>query len=156
MHPMRGRGRRCAAALVVAAFASGFAGEGRAASPLELNFWMSGPRYDAVVPLCDEPAPLAKIMARFATKEARFWNSELQIVGFQNLREVSFMPWASGTIPRRFCTGRALISDGKFRRIDYSIAEDTGMIGVGWGVEWCVVGLDRNWAYNPACKMARP
>ena len=25
-----------------------------------------------------------------------------------------------------------------------------------WGVEWCVVGLDRNWAYNPACKMAQP
>jgi hypothetical protein len=25
-----------------------------------------------------------------------------------------------------------------------------------WGVEWCVVGLDRNWAYNPRCKMARP
>ena len=30
------------------------------------------------------------------------------------------------------------------------------MIGSSWGVEWCVVGLDRNWAYNPACKMARP
>jgi len=25
-----------------------------------------------------------------------------------------------------------------------------------WGVEWCVVGLDRNWAYNPTCKMAQP
>jgi hypothetical protein len=24
------------------------------------------------------------------------------------------------------------------------------------GIEWCIVGLDRNWAYNPACKMARP
>ena len=24
------------------------------------------------------------------------------------------------------------------------------MIGMTWGVEWCVVGLDRNWAYNPA------
>ena len=24
------------------------------------------------------------------------------------------------------------------------------MIGASWGVEWCVVGLDRNWAYNPA------
>jgi hypothetical protein len=24
------------------------------------------------------------------------------------------------------------------------------------GVEWCVVGLDRNWAYNTAYKMARP
>jgi hypothetical protein len=30
------------------------------------------------------------------------------------------------------------------------------MIGASWGVEWCVVGLDRNWAYNPACRMARP
>ena len=30
------------------------------------------------------------------------------------------------------------------------------MIGAYWGVEWCVVGLDRNWSYNPACKMARP
>jgi hypothetical protein len=25
-----------------------------------------------------------------------------------------------------------------------------------WGVEWCVVGLDRNMAYNPNCQMARP
>jgi hypothetical protein len=30
------------------------------------------------------------------------------------------------------------------------------MIGSTWGIEWCVVGLDRNWSYNPACKMARP
>ena len=33
---------------------------------------------------------------------------------------------------------------------------DTGMIAASWGVEWCVVGLDRDWAYNPRCKMARP
>ena len=31
-----------------------------------------------------------------------------------------------------------------------------GLLGAGWGVEWCVMGLDRNWAFNPACKMARP
>jgi hypothetical protein len=30
------------------------------------------------------------------------------------------------------------------------------MVGATWGVEWCVTRLDRNWAYNPACKMARP
>jgi hypothetical protein len=97
-----------------------------------------------------------KIQDRFATKERRFWNSEIQIVGFQDLREISFMPWASGTIPRRFCTGKVLTTDGRYRSIHYSIAEDTGIIGATYGVEWCVVGLDRNWAYNPACKMARP
>lgn len=153
--------RRRATAWVVAALAIvaallGLAAESRAASLFELNFWLPGPRYEAVVPLCEEPGPLAKIQSRFSTKESRFWNSNLQILAFDKIREVSFMPWASGTIPRRFCTGEVLISDGSVRKINYLIAEDTGMIGVGWGVEWCVLGLDRNWAYNPACKMARP
>ncbi len=49
-----------------------------------------------------------------------------------------------------------LINDGTRRPIYYGIGEDTGMIGMTWGVEWCVVGLDRNWAYNPNCKAARP
>ena len=73
-----------------------------------------------------------------------------------SVREVAFRPWADGTIPRRFCTGRALISDGRWRALHYSIIEDAAVIGTTWGVEWCVVGVDRNWAYNPACKMARP
>ncbi|CAL8976874.1 hypothetical protein GJ689_00100 [Rhodoplanes serenus] len=147
---------RTLTAVALAALACVVAGESRAANPLELNFWLSGPRYDAVVPLCDEPAPLMKIQDRFGQKEYRFWNSDLKIVGFDRLHEVSFMPWASGTIPRRFCSGRVLTNDGHYRTIHYSIAEDTGMIGSTFGVEWCVVGLDRNWAFNPSCKMARP
>ena len=157
------RGRvsdRVAKALVTAIAAAvvslGFVAESRAANLFNLDFWLSGPNYTAVVPLCDEPAPLARIQSRFSTKEHRFWNTELTIVGFEGLREVAFMPWASGTIPRRFCSGKVLVSDGSFHRIDYVILEDTGIIGATWGVEWCVVGLDRNWAYNPACRMARP
>jgi hypothetical protein len=38
----------------------------------------------------------------------------------------------------------------------YNIGEDLGFIGASWGVEWCVVGLDRNYAYAPACTMALP
>ena len=72
------------------------------------------------------------------------------------MREIAFSPWAEGTIPRRFCSALALVSDGRKHAVYYSIGEDTGMIGSSWGVEWCVVGLDRNWAYNPRCKMARP
>jgi hypothetical protein len=129
------------------------------ANLLELNFWLSGPRYDGVVPLCDEPGPLAKIMSRFAEKESRYWNSALQIVGFKDVRQTAFRPWAANTIPRRFCRATALISDGRksmVRPVYYWIGEDTGWLGAGWGVEWCVVGLDRNWAYNPGCRMAQP
>jgi len=42
------------------------------------------------------------------------------------------------------------------RPVHYLIGEDMGEIGAVWGVDWCVVGLDRNWANNPACAMARP
>jgi hypothetical protein len=69
---------------------------------------------------------------------------------------VAWRPWGLDTIPRRFCTGTVTISDGSRRRIDYSVREDLGIIGAEYGVEWCVAGLDRNWAYNPACKMAQP
>jgi hypothetical protein len=126
----------------------------QAASWLEKNFWLSGPNYDGVLPACD--AALERIADRFAQKESRFWNSNLQIVGFERVRQIAFSPWARGTIPRRFCRATALVSDGRKHAVYYWIGEDTGMIGADWGVEWCVVGLDRNWAYNPACKMARP
>ena len=80
----------------------------------------------------------------------------LKIAGFDQVREIAFRPWAANTIPRRFCSAIVHISDGSKHELHYSIGEDTGMIGSTWGVEWCVVGLDRNWAYNPACTMAEP
>lgn len=126
----------------------------QAASLLEKNFYLSGQNYDGVLPPCE--AALDTIAARFAEKEGRFWNSPLQILQFDAVRETAYRPWARGTIPRRFCSAVAYVSDGLKHRVNYWIGEDTGMIGASWGVEWCVVGLDRNWAYNPRCKMARP
>ncbi|MPZ58232.1 MAG: hypothetical protein GEU91_17405 [Rhizobiales bacterium] len=131
-------------------------GQARAASGLEKNFWLEGPRYGAVLPACDDPAALAEISSGFATKERRFWNSALAIVGIDRIRETAFRPWDRDLIPRRFCAARAWISDGKARPVYYWIGEDTGFIGSSWGVQWCVVGYDRNWAYHPSCRMARP
>jgi len=127
-----------------------------AANWLELNFYLSGPRYEGVLPPCDYGPVFDKIGSKFGRKEEAFWASDLTIVGFENIRETAFRSWAANTIPRRFCSGIVATSDGRKHAIHYSISEDTGFIGASWGVEWCVVGLDRNWAYNPVCKMARP
>jgi len=129
-----------------------------AASWIELNFGLSGPRYDAVVPMCDTPAVIGQISSKFANKEGEFWNSNLEILGIDRIREVAFRPWqgAPQAIPRRFCNGVVRVSDGSSHPIHYSILENSGWLGIGWGVEWCVSGLDRNWAYNPACRAARP
>ena len=129
-------------------------GEAKAANPLELNFWLSGPRYDGAVAPCDWALP--RIVHEFAEKESTFWNSSLQITGFSAVRETAFRPWQSDNIPRRYCSGEAMLNDGKARKVHFSIIEDGGFASYGNGVEWCVVGVDRNWAYNPACRAAKP
>jgi hypothetical protein len=143
--------RSLAAALAVGLAISAPA---QAAGWLEKNFYLSGQNYDGILPPCE--AALGRIAARFGEKESRFWNSDLQILAFERVRETAYRPWAAGTSPRRFCSAVALVSDGRKHQVNYWIGEDTGMIGASWGVEWCVVGLDRDWAYNPRCKMARP
>jgi hypothetical protein len=128
----------------------------RAANWLEKNFWLSGPNYNRDMPPCTYPAALDAVIAHFETKEARFWNSALRIVGVEDIRQTAYLPWAAQSIPRRFCRGIALINDGRRRPIYYSIASGSGPAGMGWGVTFCVVGLDRDWAYGPACRAAKP
>ena len=129
-------------------------GQAQAANPLELNFWLRGPSYDGRVADCDKALPT--IASQFWEKESSFWNSSLKITGFAGVHETAFRPWQSDNIPRRYCSGEAMLNDGKVRKVNFSIVEDGGFAGFGQGVEWCVVGLDRNWAYNPACRAAKP
>jgi len=114
------------------------------------------PRFQNALLPCDDAAALDRIRARFAEKEAKFWNSPLTIAGFDRVRVVASNPWGQNTIPRRYCTGRALLSDGRVRTVSYAIMEDQGFSGFTWGVEWCVHGLDRGRSFDPACRMARP
>ena len=147
---------RVFAAALLAALVTAFAPESRAANWLEMNFGLSGPRYEAQMPLCDDFWVTNRIQSRFSEKEGQFWNSPLQLSAIEEIKETALRPWHYAAIPRRFCKGIATVSDGSRRPIYYSVGEDTGEIGAFWGVEWCVVGLDRNWAYNPTCKMAKP
>jgi hypothetical protein len=138
--------------LVFGLLAFGQAAE--AANPFEMNFWLSGPRYDGRVAPCE--SALSTITSQFQEKERNFWNSSLKITAYGEIREIAFRPWESDNMPRRFCSADAMLSDGKLRPVFYSIIEDGGYAGYGQGVEWCVTGLDRDWAYNPNCKAARP
>jgi hypothetical protein len=142
------------AALAVLFGLLSFGQAAQAANPLELNFWLSGPRYDGRVAECERA--LGTITSQFWEKESTFWNSSLRITAYGQVHETAFRPWQSDNMPRRYCSAEAMLSDGKVRAVHYSIIEDGGFAGYGQGVEWCVVGLDRNWAYSPNCRAARP
>jgi hypothetical protein len=110
-----------------------------------------------LVPSCGDPAVFALIQRRFHDRESEFWNTGLEILGFDEVREIGYKTNGYDYIPRRYCIARAYLNDGKkLHQVSYSINEDLGIIGFGFGVEWCVGGLDRNDAYAPNCKMARP
>jgi hypothetical protein len=121
-------------------------------TPAEERF---SPYYEKL-PACDNTWVTGRISDRFQEKESSYWHSELTIHGYDRFREIGFRANGTGYIPRRYCMARATMSDGKERTIIYDIQEDLGIIGWGYGVEWCVVGLDRNFAYSPACSVLRP
>jgi hypothetical protein len=112
--------------------------------------------YGADLPPCDDPGVLSTITYRFGHKESSYWNSTLEIGGYDRVKQIGFRANGLGFIPRRYCIARAQVSDLKPRTVIYAIQEDLGLLGWGWGVEWCVVGLDRNLAYAPGCQAVRP
>ncbi len=112
--------------------------------------------WDGILPECDDPAVFERIQSRFYDREAEFWKTGLQIAGFEQAKEIGYRSNGLDYIPRRYCAARAYLNDGRSRAVSYAISKELGITGVGFGVEWCVAGLDRNDAYSPACKMAQP
>jgi len=112
--------------------------------------------YGANLPACDDPAVLARISDRFEQKEAEYWHSKLQIGRYDRIRQIGFRANGLSYIPRRYCAARGHLNDARRRPVLYAIGEDLGIIGWRFGVEWCVVGLDRNYAFAPSCGAVRP
>ncbi|HZM08565.1 MAG TPA: hypothetical protein VFC11_08975 [Methylocella sp.] len=148
--------KRILTAICVAALAASAAFGAATARPLIPAERRYSP-YNNNVPACDDPAVFERIQGRFHDREAEFWNTGLEILGLTEVKEIGYKSNGEDFIPRRYCIAQAYLNDEKKpRQLSYSINEDLGIIGFGFGVEWCVTGLDRNDAYAPNCKMARP
>jgi hypothetical protein len=127
--------------------------------------------YDAQLPPCDDAGVLGTIQNRFNEREPKFWNSSLELSQIDRVKTTAFRPNGKDLIPRRYCAGRALLSNGKYHTVEYNIIEDAGFSGwhgsfflgliqfptpSSYSVEWCVSGLDRQRTYAQNCRMARP
>jgi hypothetical protein len=124
----------------------------RPVTPAEQRYW----GYSGDLPACDSPGTLQDIAGRFHDRETGYWNSGLEIVGYDRVREIGNRTTGLDYVPRRYCIVRAVFNDGRAREVSYWIGENFGFAGYGYGVEWCVAGLDRHNADAPNCKMARP
>jgi hypothetical protein len=112
--------------------------------------------YSASLPACDDQGVLNKISGRLSGREFWFWSNDLSITDVKEIRMVGFRPNGPDLIPRRYCHAAVVTSDNQKRVMDYNIIEDAGIIGWGYGVEWCISGLERNYSHDGDCRTARP
>jgi hypothetical protein len=112
--------------------------------------------YSGALPSCADPGVLERVSSQFAGVEDEYWKSELRIVSYDFIREISYRGDGLDLIPRRYCKAKGIFNDGRVRPVTYNIGEELGFSSYGFGVELCVGGLDREFAYAPNCKMVRP
>jgi len=105
---------------------------------------------------CDDPVVLDTIAKRFRQAEYGYWSSDLAIVGFANIRTTHFRDTGLDLIPRRHCRATVLLNNQRTSPVYYELTQDAGMVGRGFGVRYCVMAYDRQWAFAPECKMAKP
>jgi hypothetical protein len=112
--------------------------------------------YFGDLPPCGDGWTLQKITDDFNYHQYWYSNARLELAQFEAVREIGYRTNGDEFIPRRYCIARALFSDGRRREVKYNTVERGGFIGIGDGVEWCVVGLDPLHVYSPACRAAGP
>ena len=105
---------------------------------------------------CEEPAILGRIQGLFRTTQNAYYKQDLQLTAFDRIRELSLRGNGTAYIPRRYCIARGHFSDNSVHTVIFDIEEGMGIIGVGDGVEYCVVGMDPMFAFAPACSQLRP
>ena len=80
-------------------------GSASAANWLEMNFWLSGPRYGGVLPPCDGEWCWARSTPA-SPRRSVYWASDLTLVSIDRARD-RIPPRPANTIPRRYCSGIA-------------------------------------------------
>ena len=135
----------------------GLSGAARADSPYEDPAERRLSPYVGDVDKCDDEHILTRIRGVWQTTQAGIWNTpQYEIERFDRIREISLRGSGTEYIPRRYCIARAHLADNSVHTAIYQIQEGQGIIGFGDGVEYCIVGLDRMFAYSPACSSLRP
>jgi hypothetical protein len=112
--------------------------------------------YSGDLPPCEDSWTLQEIARAF--NYSRYWysNERLELSQFETVKEIGFRTTGREFIPRRYCVARALFSDGRKREVKYNLIERGGFVGLGNGLEWCVVGEDPFHVFSPACRAAGP
>lgn len=105
--------------------------------------------FDANLAACE--SALSTIQSRFRSTERRYWNSNAEIISFEQVGQAAFRPHGLDLVPRRYCQAVAVMADKRRLKLRYAIIEDGGFAGIWDGVQYCLDGYDRNHTAMAGC-----
>ena len=78
------------------------------------------------------------------------------ILGIDEISEVAYRVNGISPLARRYCRGKASLSDGTYQSVHYLVEEHAGFVGISWNVEACLAPLDKWRVYGAYCSTTRP
>ena len=109
--------------------------------------------WNSQLPSCSSGKVLSLIVQRFNRAEDTQWYNGIHMGYIARAHEHAYNIYRDSLINRRYCRGKARMSDGKYRRVHFVIEQGMGLAGYGWGVEYCLRGSDRWHAYGGWCRV---
>ncbi|WP_208983810.1 hypothetical protein [Pannonibacter carbonis] len=107
------------------------------------------------LPACDSPAVQSAVAGRVASADALYYAGRT-ITVIDRIAEVAYKANGISPLARRFCTGIATLSDGSRHTVHYALVEHGSFVGMSWGVDACLNGLDRWHVRDASCRTVRP
>ncbi|MCP4184940.1 MAG: hypothetical protein GY761_16755 [Hyphomicrobiales bacterium] len=112
-------------------------------------------QYFGVLPSCSEATVHARIVKRFNQADRTLWHRGTRLKHIRQASERAYNIYPSSQINRRYCRGKAYMSNGRTRRVHFLIEQHMGLASFGWGVEYCLKGSDYWHAYGGWCRVLR-
>ncbi|SDR34500.1 hypothetical protein [Pseudovibrio sp. Tun.PSC04-5.I4] len=109
----------------------------------------------AYLPECDSGKAQRAVARRIARAVPSYYDGR-KIKILEEIRESDFTIRRPSPIARRYCNGVATLTDDTRHRIYYALIQYDGFLGLSWGVEACLDGLDKYRVYDGECRTVRP
>jgi len=107
------------------------------------------------LPDCASGSVTGKVRNSVARAYANYYGG-LKITSVDEIREVAYRENGVSPVARRYCRGKASLSDGSFQSVHYMVEEHAGFVGVSYNVEACLAPRDKWRVYGAHCSTVRP
>lgn len=107
------------------------------------------------IPTCEDSSVKNAVKRQIAAAIPLYYDDR-RIDDMLKIRQSGYWVGRPSPLARRYCHAQAILSDGSHQTLYYQVTEHSGFLGLSWGVDACLQGLDRWRVFDGNCRRVRP